>query len=263
MAHIKSLGAARYADLSVSLLATGTAAEYTNANGITFAHMETILATIKSISGKSGLSSAAGDNTALAAAMSAVPVTGNAVGLFAKEAVASGDTTLSLANTKNYIRIKHVKEFPAIGTPANIVKVPNYGRKSSLQIQGQADSPTMELTLNYVPSLWESNTLSTEDASGLPVTSFAKIGDGRVYLFRFTLLDTKPDGYNAIKGTITNEDSIADDGNLTTLTAAENTSYYFLGKLEALEVTPSLTDAITAKLTIAVQSDVYGAFTVD
>jgi hypothetical protein len=42
----------------------------------------------------------------------------------------------------------------------------------------------------------------------------------------------------------------------------KNSSYYFLGKLEALEVTPSLTDAMTAKLTIAVQSEIKGAYTI-
>jgi hypothetical protein len=264
MAHIKSLGAARFADLSVSLLATGTGTDYSNTNGITFAQMETIIATIKTISGKSGLSSAPADNTALAAALTAAGITTNTTGLFTKEAAVAGDVSLSLANTKNFIRIQHVKEFPAIGTPANIVKVPNYGKKNSLQIQGQADSPTMELTLNYVPALWENNTLCTgEPSDGTVLPSFAKIGDGRVYLFRFTLLDSKPDGYNAVKGTAgTTDNSIADDGT-TPLSAVENTSYYFLGKMEALEVTPSLTDAITAKLTIAVQSDVYGAFTVD
>lgn len=256
MAHIKSLGAARFADLSVSLLATGTATEYGGSEEVTFAKMEKTIAAITSSGTGGGLGSA---NTAL---IGTLP-TGNTTGLFAKEVSIGTEATLSYANTKNYIRIRHVKEFPAIGTPANIVKVPNYGRKSSLQIQGQADSPTMELTLNYIPALWANNFLNGgTDSTQYP--SFAKIGDSRVYLFRFTLLDTKPDGYNATAGTAgtANDDSIADDGS-TTLTAVENTSYYFLGKLEALEVTPSLTDAITAKLTIAVQSDVYGAFTVD
>jgi hypothetical protein len=265
MAHIKSLGAARYADLSVSLLATGTAAEFGNSNGISFSQLETIVSTIKTVPTKSGLSTAAGDNTALAAAMTSTVGAANTVGLFAKEGDVAADVSLSLANTKNYVRIRHVKEFPSIGTPANIVKVPNYGKKNSLQIQGQADAPTMELTVNYVAGLWENNSLCTEDpATGNFVPSFAKVGDGRVYLFRFTLLDAKPDGYDAVKGVAgtVNDDSIADTGALT-LTAVENTSYYFLGKMEALEVTPSLTDAITAKLTIAVQSDIYGAFTVD
>jgi hypothetical protein len=256
MAHIKSLGAARFADLSVSLLATGTATEYGGADEVTFAEMEKTIATISSIQGGTGLGAA---NTALIATLPA----GNTTGLFVKEVSTSGEALLTYANTKNYIRIRHVKEFPAIGTPANIVKVPNYGKKNSLQIQGQADSPTMELTLNYVPALWANNTLNG-GTDATPIASFAKVGDGRVYLFRFTLLDTKPDGYNATPGTAgtATDDSIADDGS-TPLSAVENTSYYFLGKMEALEVTPSLTDAITAKLTIAVQSDVYGAFTVD
>ena len=35
-----------------------------------------------------------------------------------------------------YTRIKNVREFPAIGTPPNIVNVPVYGSSTSQQIQG-------------------------------------------------------------------------------------------------------------------------------
>lgn len=164
-------------------------------------------------------------------------------------------------------RITHIKEFPAIGIPANVVKVPEYGAKTSKQIQGQADAPTMEITLNYVPSLWQdgylngatatlktpidytTNAVATGGATVAPM-----VGDGVVYVFRFTLLDGEPVSYKGTSGEI-NTQKVGGQ-------ALGNSSYYFLGKIEALEVTPSLTDAMTAKLTITVQSDIKGAWTV-
>jgi hypothetical protein len=132
-----------------------------------------------------------------------------------------------------FVEVRNIKEFPAIGTPANIVKVPEYGSDTSFQIQGQADAPQMEITLNYVPSEWAGNTL---------LGTTAKIGSKTLYLFRFALLSKAPttmvDGFGGV----------------------QNSCYYFYGKLEALEVTPSLTDAMTAKLTISVQSSINGAF---
>jgi len=49
----------------------------------------------------------------------------------------------------DHVRMPSVREFPSIGTPANIVNVPVYGQKTSSQVQGQADAPTLEVTVNY------------------------------------------------------------------------------------------------------------------
>jgi hypothetical protein len=141
------------------------------------------------------------------------------------------------AGSPEFTEIRNIKEFPAIGTPANIVKVPEYGSETSFQIQGQADAPQMEITLNYVPSEWAENKLL--NGGGI------KVGDKKIYMFRFALLskaanNTLIDGFGG----------------------TANSCYYFLGKLEALEVTPSLTDAMTAKLTISVQSSIVGAYSV-
>ncbi len=157
----------------------------------------------------------------------------------------------SIASATHYVRITNIKEFPAIGTPANIVKVPEYGAKTSKQIQGQADAPTMEITLNYIPGLWADNTLAVPGATaGTFEKTNIKINDGNIYMFRFSLLALEPATYDAVTG-------VGDIGSVG------NSSYYFLGKLEALEVTPSLTDALSAKLTISVQSDIKGAYTVN
>jgi hypothetical protein len=42
----------------------------------------------------------------------------------------------------------------------------------------------------------------------------------------------------------------------------QNSQYYWVGKLEALQVTPGLTDATTATITITMQSEFFGAYTI-
>ena len=160
------------------------------------------------------------DETAWKASFAAELANGNAV------TVATGEFT----------RIKNVREFPAIGTPPNIVNVPVYGSKTSQQIQGQADAPSMEISLNYVASDWQAaaNYLGS------------MVGDGLQRPFRFTILNAEPDAYTSLAAG---------------LGTVENSQYFFIGKLEALQVSPSLTDANTATLTISVQSEFYGAYT--
>jgi hypothetical protein len=147
-----------------------------------------------------------------------------------------------------YKRITNIREFPSIGTPANIVNVPAYGQKTTSQVQGQADAPTLELTINFVASVWD------------PLVALSlgtMVGDQTQRVFRFTLLNELPGGFDA-----TNANTVAGSiGGLTT-NIVENTSYYFIGKMEALLVNPQLTDANTATLTLSVQSDFYGAYTV-
>lgn len=136
-----------------------------------------------------------------------------------------------------FISIPNVREFPSIGIPANIVNVPAYGQKNSSQVQGQADAPTLELTLNYVPMEWAK---ATANVLG------KMVGDGIQRVFRFSLLNIEPTG-------------LASDA--AGLGTVENSQYFWVGKLEALQVTPSLTDASTATLTLSMQSELYGPFT--
>jgi len=138
----------------------------------------------------------------------------------------------------NFSEIKNVREFPQIGTPANIVNVPVYGQKTSSQIQGQADAPTLEMTINYVPSEWASGS-----------TLGALVGDGNVYAFQFSLLNAKPAGLNTTAGG-------------TGLGSVANSNFYFVGKVEALLVSPQLTDANQATLTLSVLGDFFGPSTV-
>ena len=144
------------------------------------------------------------------------------------------------ANTA--IRIRNVREFPSMGTPPNVVNVPVYGSKTSQQIQGQADANSMEITMNYVPADWASNS-----------TLGALVGDGKLYCFRFTLMNADPTTQAG------NTEGYASSA--AGLGTTQNSEYYFMGKIEALLVNPQLTDATTATLTITLQSALYGAYT--
>lgn len=169
--------------------------------------------------------------------------TDNTTNTAAIAAMTEANVEACFAATK-YSRITNVREFPAMGTPANIVNVPVYGQKTSSQVQGQADAPTLEITINYIASQW---------ASGSTLGNM--VGDQTQRVFRFTLLNEQPGGYDH---STTGASSIAG----TVANPVENSSYYFVGKIEALLVNPQLTDATTATLTLSTQSDFYGAFTV-
>jgi hypothetical protein len=140
--------------------------------------------------------------------------------------------------------VKNVREFPSMGTPPNIVNVPTYGQKSSQQVQGQSDAPNMEITINYVPAEWASSSLLG-----------AMVGDGLSHVFRFALLNAEP----TMTTPATAYASVAGASSLGTV---ENSVFYWVGKLEAMQVNPQLTDANTATVTISVQSKFYGAYTI-
>jgi hypothetical protein len=130
------------------------------------------------------------------------------------------------------LRMPSVREFPAIGTPANIVNVPVYGQKTSSQVQGQADAPSLEITVNYVAADME---------------AFHALIDGTTKVFRF-MMASQP---------VTE----AQGAGVATL-AIDNTEFYFQGKVEAILVNPALTDATTATVTLSAQTDFVGPATV-
>lgn len=172
-----------------------------------------------------------------AAALAALDTGGEFQALFATEIESVGGT--KAANT--FVRLKNAREFPAMGTPPNIVNVPVYGQKTSQQIQGQADAPSLEITLNYVPADWAEGTLLGD-----------MVGDGNQRVFRFTLANSEPTGSGATKYAST-------AGGLGTV---PHTEYYWIGKIEALQITPNLTDSNTATVTLTMQSAFFGGFTV-
>jgi hypothetical protein len=136
----------------------------------------------------------------------------------------------------SFVRIRNVRTFPAIGTPPNIVNVPTYGQSTSQQIQGQADAPSMEVTLNYVATDWASGTHLGD-----------MIGSGKQGTFRFSLLNNEPAEWGSVAAE---------------LGQVENTVWYFIGKIDSLLVTPNLTDANQATVAVTMNSKVYGAYTI-
>lgn len=132
----------------------------------------------------------------------------------------------------DHLRFPSVREFPSIGTPANIVNVPVYGQKTSSQVQGQSDAPSLEVTVNYVAEDMEAfHTLSNSNDT---------------LAFRFMMCATSVD---------------AASGSAATL-AVENTEFYFLGKVEAIMINPALTDTSTATITLSTQSEFFGPATI-
>jgi hypothetical protein len=129
----------------------------------------------------------------------------------------------------DHVRMPSVREFPSVGTPANIVNVPVYGQKTSSQVQGQADAPSLEVTVNYNAG------------------DMGAIHDliGQEVVFRFMMCATAVTEDEAAAATVT----------------PENTEFYFLGKIEAILVNPALTDATTATVTLSAQSDFFGPAT--
>jgi hypothetical protein len=152
----------------------------------------------------------------------------------------------SVSGTKGvgtFVRIKNAREFPSMGTPPNITNVPVYGAKTSQQIQAQADAPSMEITLNYVPAEWAA------EAGNLLGSA---VGDGKQYVFRFTLMNAEPTGTGDTKYA-----SVANG-----VGTVGNSQYYWVGKIEALQINPQLSDANTATLTLTMQSQFFGAYTI-
>jgi hypothetical protein len=207
MAHITTLGASIYSDLAV-------------ATGVVTAN----------VAASSGVTTVLPDTLDMHLTTGFPP-------LFADEdAVIAG----------SFRRVANVREFPNFGTPANIVKVPAFGQKQSSQVNGQADAPTLELTINYVATDW------TTGATGTVIGNM--VADGIARVWRFTLLNV-------------DSTNVAGDGTKYASSAAglgtvPNSQFFWLGKLESLLVKPSLTDATTATVTLSIVSDFYGAFTI-
>lgn len=157
--------------------------------------------------------------------------------LFATEIASAGGVKAAAT----FVRVANVREFPSIGTPANVVNVPVYGQKFSQTIGGQADAPSLEITLNYVAADWAAGTILGD-----------LVGSGNQAVFRFSLLNSEPTLATAAKYAST----------AAGLGSVQNSNYYWIGKMESLLVNPQLTDANTATLTLSIQSKFFGAYTI-
>jgi len=154
--------------------------------------------------------------------------------LFATEISNFGGTRAAGA----FVRISNLREIPQLGDAPNIVNVPEFGQKTSSSIQAQSDAPSMELQINYVPANWAPTTILG-----------AMKGDDKQRVFRIALLPSAPAGGYASSS--------------AGLGTAPNSQYFFVGKVEAIQFQPSLSDATIGTLTLSVQGKTYGAFTND
>jgi hypothetical protein len=192
-------------------------------------------------------------------AMSGLVTTGNAASLSSANVAAivgaATDTARqtaaqayfnTLTSVRQYSLFPNVRSFPAIGAPSNVVNVPVFGQKTAQTISGQANPPALDVSVNYTATDWLKGTTGTGLGNA--------VGDGLQRLFRFTLLAADP--VVTTSATLSKFDSAA--GGFGT---AENSQYFWVGKLESLLVTPSLTDATTATCSMSIQSDFYGPYT--
>ena len=154
--------------------------------------------------------------------------------VFANEIANIGGTKAANA----FVRVKNVREFPELGIPPNLANVPVYGSATSQQIQAQADLPSSEVTLNLVMADW------SKDAGVLLGNA---VGDGGLYAFRFTLMNSEPAGYASTVGG---------------LGTVANSQWYWVGSIDSFLVTPSLSDSGTGKLAYSIKSKLFGAYTI-
>jgi hypothetical protein len=134
----------------------------------------------------------------------------------------------------NVKHIGNVREFPSIGTPANVVNVPVYGQSTSSQVAGQSDAPSLEFSLNYVAS--EHAALDTLRQAGTRL------------LFRVRMTDSS----NLVAAAAPNL------GVPTAFVDDEFSDFYFFGTIASFEITTNLTDAIQATISLTVEGDFVG-----
>ena len=133
--------------------------------------------------------------------------------------------------------VKHVgnvREFPSVGTPANVVNVPVYGQSTSSQVAGQSDAPSLEFSLNYVAS---------EHAE---LDALRKAGTRLLFRVRMT------DSSNLAPASAPNL------GVPTAYVDDEFSDFYFFGTIASFEITTNLTDSIQASISLTVEGDFVG-----
>jgi hypothetical protein len=146
------------------------------------------------------------------------------------ESVLAADDTIATV-AAGVVAIEGIREFPSLGTPSNIVNVPQYGQSISSQIQGQADAPSLEFTFNYIPT------------EHFALDTLRKAGTNLV--FRVRLSNTEDGGVQATPAANA---------------ATEYEDIYFQGTIASFEIVPALTDATQANLALTIDGDFEGPF---
>jgi len=147
-------------------------------------------------------------------------------------AILAADSQIDEVPESAVVHVGNIREFPSLGSPANIVNVPVYGAAVSSQVAGQSDNASLEFSLNYVPS--DHHALET----------IRKAGSRLCFRVRLADADITVDGNRVI--TADNLDTFAD--------------FFFFGKIASFEIQPGLTDALQATMSIAIDGDFNGPF---
>ena len=148
------------------------------------------------------------------------PTSGLAIG-----AVTYADGTASTAiGAAQYTAIGNIRDFPEIGTPANIVNVPVFGQAVAQQIPAQPNAPVLEFTLNYVPGDAGQAALQSVRNQGNVVTFFMQIKNGA--------------------------------------TSTDDATFFWNGVVASYLVSPSLDDSNQATVTVTLASPFVGPFPV-
>jgi len=145
---------------------------------------------------------------------------------------AAASTSVAETPESAVVHVGNIREFPSLGTPANVVNVPVYGQASSSQVSGQSDAPTLEFTLNYVPSDHAALDTLRKDATRV--------------CFRVRISDA--DITSDVNGVVT-----ADGGD-------KFADFYFFGTVASFEIAPSLSDSLQATMALTIEGDFLGPF---
>jgi len=133
------------------------------------------------------------------------------------------------------VHVGDVREFPSLGTPANIVNVPVYGQASSSQVAGQSDAPTLEFTLNYIPA--DHAALDALRKSNTRVCFRVRISDADI--------------------------SVDANGTMLADNADKFADFYFFGTIASFEISPSLSDSLQATMALTIEGDFNGPFSLE
>jgi len=130
------------------------------------------------------------------------------------------------------VHVGNIREFPSLGTPANVVNVPVYGQATSSQVSGQSDAPTLEFTLNYVP------------ADHASIDALRKAATRLCFRVRIADADITTDASGVM---------LADDSD-------KFADFYFFGTVASFEIAPSLSDSLQATMALTIEGDFSGPF---
>lgn len=148
-----------------------------------------------------------------------------------------------------------VREFPNLGIPANVVKVPQYGQPTTSQITGQSDAPNMDFTFNYVPK--DHAFIDDLRSNGTKSLYRVRLSNAEQFI-------ANGGGDNASGGTdpanttgivLPRETKVT-----TTSEYREFSDFFFFGTVASFEIIPSLTDSNQLKVSLTIDGQLTGPF---